>query len=78
MEQGVALVEPHLDFGLGGRDRKVRRPDACHLRGTFTGAFIECLAELGMPDEVPFFGSFRGRLTLLRGGGRDEQATHTQ
>src|SRR5687767_673207 len=76
MEQRMALVEPHLHFGLRGGDREVRRPDSRQSDGAFARTFVERLAKTRVARKVSFLGSFRDRLTLLRRGGRNEQATN--
>src|SRR5687767_8897828 len=77
MEQRMPLVEPHLHFRLGGRNREVRRTNAAQFTGAFAWTFVERLAKTRVTCEVSFFGSFGDRLTLLSRGGRNEQATNT-
>src|SRR5688500_10715142 len=77
MEQRMPLVEPHLHFRLGGRDREVRRTNAAQFTGAFAWTFVERLANTGVTCDVTFFSSFGDRLARLSRGGRSEQATST-
>ncbi len=56
MEQGIALVEPLLHFGLLGGDGEVGFADPVHRPGLLPGALVERVALHGVAGLAEFGG----------------------